>query len=78
MLRYTFDFFFHFQGGSSNEEDLKYHVLHYEILKKNDSVGWNDGFSNSRSIAYSIFAKDMIQELVRAFTICFVIIYCLR
>ena len=71
-------FFFHFQGGSSNEEDLKYHVLHYEILKKNDSVGWNDGFSNSRSIAYSIFAKDMIQELVRAFTICFVIIYCLR
>ena len=70
--------FFHFQGGSRNEEDLKYHVLHYEILKKNGSVGWHDGFSNSRSIAYSIFVKNTIEELVIVFTVRFVIIYFLR
>ena len=70
--------FLHFQGGGSNEEDLKYHVLHYEILKKNGSVGWDDGFSNSRSIAYSIFVKNTIEELVIVFTFRFIIIYFLR
>ena len=63
------EFFFHFKGGSNNEENINYHYLHYEIKKRIETVVWDGNFSDPRSIPYSIFVKDAINELVGVFII---------